>query len=142
MAPVTILHGPKFKFFCIPRGNKHNCQNMVTPLTIVEAVTVRPITDWNQVPFFAWGFFRTRSNFLVNSIQNFRPPSWFLDAIFDFSTRKRSDNKIYMIEDTENFIEHVWCKIKFYIFFVLCTFFVKFTVFDILSFFEFLGTFF
>ena len=42
-----------------------------------------------------------------------------------------SDNKKHMVEDTGNFVEHVWCKIKFYIFFVLCTFFVKLTVFEI-----------
>ena len=30
-----------------------------------------------------------------------------------------SDNKKHMIEDTENFIEHIWCKITFYIVFVL-----------------------
>ena len=46
-----------------------------------------------------------------------------------------SDNKKYIIEDTENFIEHFLCKITFYIFFVLCTFFVKFTVFEIFVFF-------
>ena len=53
-----------------------------------------------------------------------------------------SDNKNYMVEDTGHFIEHIWCKIKFYIFFILYTFFVKFTVFEILSFFEFFGIFF
>ena len=44
-------------------------------------------------------------------------------------------NKKYMVEDTGHFIEHIWCKIKFYIFFILYTFFVKCTVFEILSFF-------
>ena len=43
-----------------------------------------------------------------------------------------------MVEDTEHFIEHIWCKIKFYIFFIPYTFFVKCTVFEILSFFKFL----
>ena len=44
-----------------------------------------------------------------------------------------------MVEDTGYFIDLYICKIMFYIFFDSCTFFVKFTVFEILSFFEFLG---
>ena len=48
-----------------------------------------------------------------------------------------SENKDYIVKDTGNFIEHVLCKIQFYIFFVLYTFFVKFTVFEIFEFFEF-----
>ena len=50
---------------------------------------VGPITEWNQSPFLAWEFLRSYSNFLAKRIQNFRPPSWFLVAIFYFSTPKR-----------------------------------------------------
>ena len=50
---------------------------------------VGPVTEWNQAPFFAWEFLRPDSNFLVRRIKNFRTPSWFLAAIFYFSTPKR-----------------------------------------------------
>ena len=50
---------------------------------------------------------------------------------------KKKRNYAILVEDTGNLIEQVWKQIKFYMFFVLCTFFVKFTVYEIMRFFEF-----
>ena len=48
-------------------------------------------------------------------------------------------NEKHIFEDTGNLIEHVLHKITFYIFFVLCTFLIKLTVYEIMRFFEFLS---
>ena len=50
-------------------------------------------------------------------------------------------NKKHIFEDTGNLIEHVLHKITFYIFFVLCTFLIKLTVYEIMRFFAFFWVF-
>ena len=68
------------------RSSSQSCE-IQWKLSILQSETVRPVTEWQQAPYFAWGIFRPVPNFWPKRFQNFCPGKCVLAAILDFSMR-------------------------------------------------------